>query len=316
MPYNSQITRSDAEALIPEEYSREIIQELPQSSAVLSIARRLPNMSRGQQRLPVLGALAHAYFTGGDTGLKQTSKMEWGNKVINAEELAVIIPVPEAVIDDADYDIWSEVRPSIVEAFGLAVDRAILFGENAPGTWPDDILTGATAAGHAVAAGSGDDLYDDIMGEGGVIAHVEEDGYLVSGHVAALSLRAKLRALRDQEDRPLFVSTMQGATQYALDGAPVTFPTNGGFASDEALLISGDWSKLVYSIRQDVTWKLLDQAVIQDQAGDIIYNLAQQDMVALRATFRLGWQLPNPVNRVNPDEETRYPFAVLTPAVS
>jgi len=49
-----------------------------------------------------------------------------------------------------------------------------------------------------------------------------------------------------------------------------------------------------------------------DGAGNIIYNLAQQDMVALRAVMRLGFALPNPINRMNPTAATRYPFAVLT----
>jgi hypothetical protein len=77
-------------------------------------------------------------------------------------------------------------------------------------------------------------------------------------------------------------------------------------------MISGAWSQLVYAMRQDITYKVLDQAVIQDGAGNIIYNLAQQDMVALRAVMRLGFALPNPINRMNTNSATRYPFAVLT----
>jgi hypothetical protein len=65
-------------------------------------------------------------------------------------------------------------------------------------------------------------------------------------------------------------------------------------------------------VRRDVTYKMLTEAVIQDpDTGDIVYNLAQQDMVALRVTFRCAWQLANPVTRSNPDENTRFPFAVL-----
>ncbi|MCB0070984.1 MAG: phage major capsid protein, partial [Caldilineaceae bacterium] len=111
--YNSLISRTDAAALIPEEVSREIIQAVPESSAVMRLARRLPNMSRKQRRMPVLSGLVTAYFVTGDNGLKQTSEAAWENKYINAEELAVIVPIPEAVLDDVDYDVWAEIRPNI-----------------------------------------------------------------------------------------------------------------------------------------------------------------------------------------------------------
>ncbi|MCU0503881.1 MAG: hypothetical protein MUC51_19345 [Anaerolineae bacterium] len=52
--------------------------------------------------------------------------------------------------------------------------------------------------------------------------------------------------------------------------------------------------------------------MIQDGAGNIIFNLAQQDMVALRAVMRLGFALPNPINRMNQTAATRCAFSVLT----
>jgi hypothetical protein len=164
-----------------------------------------------------------------------------------------------------------------------------------------------------VKIGTGADLYEDIMGENGTLALVEADGYLVTGHIGALTMKSKLRGLRDANGVPIFNSSVQEKTRYILDGADCIFPLNGAVNPAASLLISGDWSKLVYSIRKDVTYKVLTEAVIQDAAGNIIYNLAQQDMVALRAVMRLGWQLPNPVNRINADEASRYPFAVLIP---
>lgn len=313
MPFNSLVTRSDVDALIPEDVSREIIQSVPEQSAVMRLARRLPNMSRAQRTMPVLSSLVTAYFVTGDTGLKQTTEAAWGNKYINAAELAVIVPIPETVLADADYDVWGEIRPRISEAMGVAFDQAVLYGTNAPADWPTNIVAGATAAGNSVTAGTGVDLYDDIMGTGGTLATVEADGYLVTGHVAAMTMRSRLRALRDANGVPIFVRTMQAATEYELDGAPMIFPTNGAINAATSLLISGDFQQLVYSIRQDITYKILTEAVIQDAAGNIIYNLAQQDMVALRAVMRLGWQLPNPINRLQQTEANRYPFAVLLP---
>ena len=316
MAYDKVIDRSDAAALIPEEVSREIVQGVAETSACLRLFRRLPNMSRKQQRIPVLSALPTAYFVNGDTGLKQTTEQAWENKYLNAEEIACIVPIPEAVLDDADYDIWAEVRPRIVEAFGVVIDAAILFGTNAPASWPDSILDGATNAGHVVALGTGADIYDDIMGENGVISLVEEDGYMVNGHIAAMTMKAKLRGLRDTSGQPIFVRSMQDRTRYELDGEPMEFPANGAFDVTQALMFSGDFRQAVYAMRQEITYKVLTEAVIQDNTGAIVYNLAQQDMVALRAVMRLAWQVPNPVNRLQPTAAQRYPFAVLTPAAA
>jgi HK97 family phage major capsid protein len=313
MSYTNIIDRSGAEALIPEDVSREIIQNVPQNSAIMRLGRQLPNMSRKQRRLPVLSGLITASFVNGDTGRKTTSNVSWDDVFIEAEELAVIVPIPEAVLSDADYDIWGEVQPRMMEAFGLAFDQAVGYGVNAPSSWPDDLLTGATAAGHAITLGTGNDIYDDILGEAGVIAKVEEDGFLVNGHMGALSLRSKLRGLRDANGNPIFNRVAQARTAYELDGAPIDFPLNGSIIPADALLFSGDFMQLVFSLRQDVTYKLLDQAVIQDGSGAIVYNLAQQDMVALRAVIRLGWALPNPINAVNTNASTRYPFSVLLP---
>ena len=160
---------------------------------------------------------------------------------------------------------------------------------------------------------TGADLYEDICMENGVIEAIELDGFMSTGAVAAISMRAKLRGLRDADGNLIFSTSMQGATSYALDGEPLYFPRNGCWDVAQAHMIVGDWSQLVYSVRQDVTYKITDDAVIQDAAGNIVYNLFQQDMVALRAVMRIGWQVPNPINRLQETEADRYPFAALIP---
>ena len=305
------IDRSGAESLIPTQESNEIIQGAITQSAVLSRGRRLANMTSRQYKMPVLDMLPIAYFVNGDTGQKQTTKQQWDKKYITAEEIAVIVPIPEAVLDDSEYDIWAEVRPRITEAFGKVVDSAILFGVNKPTSWRNDVVATATAAGAIVTLGSADNLYDKIMSEDGVIAKVENCGYFVNGHMADISMRAKLRGLKNTNGDPLFKSDLQGSTQYALDGSPMVFPNNGAFDKSKALMISGDFSQLVYSIRQDITFKLFTEGVVQNTDGSIAYNLMQNDMVALRAVMRLGWEIPNPINSVEKNKEKRCPFAVM-----
>lgn len=307
------VNRTDLSGLIPEPVTREIIQGVTEGSAVLQMGRRLPNMTSKTQTMNVLDMLPTAYFVNGDTGMKQTTKMKWDKKKIYAEEIAVIVPIPEALLDDADYDIWGEVRPRLVEAFGKVIDGAILFGTNKPTSWRDSVLETCTKAGSVVAATPY--IYDDLLAEGGVIAKVEESGYLVNGIMSAIQMRAKLRGLKDLNGNPIFKTDMQGATPYALDGSPMYFPRNGAFDTAKALMFAGDWSELVYSIRQDITFKIFDQGVVQDPSDNsIVYNLMQNDMVALRAVMRLGWEIPNPKTAYNDTLSKYCPFAVYAPA--
>ena len=305
------IDRSGAESLIPTQEANEIIQGTITQSAVLSRGRKLANMTSRQYKMPVLDMLPIAYFVNGDTGQKKTTKQAWDKKYITAEEIAVIVPIPEAVLDDSEYDIWAEVKPRVTEAFGKVIDGAILFDVDKPSTWRDGVVTTATKAQSVVTLGASDNLYDKIMAEEGVIAKVEDSGYFVNGHMADISMRAKLRGLKDADGNPIFKSDMQGATSYSLDGSPMNFPNNGAFDKSKALMISGDFSQLVYSIRQDITFKLFTEGVVQNTDGTIAYNLMQNDMVALRAVMRLGWEIPNPINALKTDKTKRCPFSIL-----
>lgn len=306
------IDRTGAESLIPVENAKEIIQGAIAQSAVLTRGRKLANMTSNQYKMPVLDMLPIAYFVNGDNGSKKTTKQAWDKKIITAEEIAVIVPIPESVLDDSEYDIWEEVRPRIEEAFGKVIDAAILFGTDKPSSWRADIVSTATTAKSVINLG--DDLYESIMGETGVIAKVEESGYFVTGNMADITMRSKLRGLRDGAGQPLFKTDMQTTTNYVLDGAPMNFPNNGAWDKSKALMISGDFSQLVYSIRQDITFKLFTEGVIQNTDGTIAYNLMQNDMIALRAVMRLGWEIPNPINSLKSDKTQRCPFAVLKAA--
>jgi HK97 family phage major capsid protein len=305
--------RQDAEAIIREQVVQTIFQDAPKHSVFMSMAKKLPNMTSKQTRIRVLDFLPTAYWVDGDTGMKQTTRQAWDNVYMTAGELAVIVPIPESVLDDAEFDIMGEITPRINEAIGQKVDAAVIFGDNRPREWQNDIITMARQAGNNVAPATGKDYFDLILGENGVFAKVEDSGYGVTGALAGMGMKSKLRGLRDTTGQPIFKSNMQEKTTYALDGAPLTFPENGAFFTSIAQLVVGDFKQAVFSIRQDVTVKILDQGVIQDPVTkDIVYNLAQQDMIALRVVFRMGWALPNPATRLD-ENRTGCAFAYLEP---
>lgn len=110
--YTSTIGRADlGTSLIPDEVSQEIIQTMPESSVILTRARRVP-MSAAKKTQPVLAALPEAYWVA-EGALKQTTKTGWEDVQITAEELAVIVPIPEAVIADSGINLWDADWPPL-----------------------------------------------------------------------------------------------------------------------------------------------------------------------------------------------------------
>ena len=110
MAYNDIQGRADlTDVLLPDQIIKEIIAEAPKSSVLLSRAKMV-RLSAKKAKQPVLATLPEAYWVNGDTGLKQTTKSTWKNINITAEELAVIVPIPDALLDDADVPLWDEVK--------------------------------------------------------------------------------------------------------------------------------------------------------------------------------------------------------------
>lgn len=312
MPYNNLISRTDAAALIPEEVSRDMIRRATDESATLQLFRRVP-VARAQVRFPVLSALPVAYFVNGDTGVKQTTEVNWTNKYLNIEEIATIMPVPDNVLADVELDVWDEAMPYLVEAFYRALDAAVFFGTNAPGTWPTNVSAAASAAGNSFTEAS-------TAAQGGffgdfdaALALIEADGFDPTGVVAARSMRSRLRSSRNSQGDRLDGDRTNGPLS-EIDGMPIVYPMrglfpSGGAAGTNVRAFVGDWSQFVVGIRQDITMKVLDQAVITDNTNAIIYNLPQQDMTAIRLTFRVGWQVSNLINYDQATEANRYPVA-------
>ena len=299
------ITRQNAEALFSEDLVAEIIQGVTKQSAALRMFRRLPNMSSNIMRMRVLDALPMAYWVNDSTnnGRKNVTNAAWANKYIVPAEIAVIVPIKEDVLDDASIDIWGEIRPRINEALGKKIDQAIFVGVDKPSAWRADLLSSIAQAGAYVSQGSGT-LYSAIND---AMVKVEESGYNPSGIVGGVDVKGKFRMMLDTSGQPI-----KGTE---IDELPKAYIDNGAWDKTKAQMIVGDFTQAVYSIRQDITYKVLDQAIIQNPSdGEIMYNLAQEDMVALRVVMRLGWEIPNPITALQPDETVRFPFAAVQAA--
>lgn len=296
------ITHNDVKALEEVQVVNEIFEGTIRDSKALQLFKRLPNMPSKQTKLRILDSLPIAYFVDetSHNGRKNITKQAWDNKFITAAEIAVIVPIKENDLADSDVDLWAQIKPRISEAFARKIDGAMIDGANKPTDWRKGLIPSIIEVGKEVNETG--NLYNDIDS---AMAEVEKSGYDVSGLVGGVGLKSKFRRMTDTTGQPLNTTEIGSLSR--------TFVNNGTWDKTKSTLIVGDFSQAVYSIRQDLTFKLLTEGIIQDpDTGDILYNLAQEDMVALRCVMRLGWEIPNPVNAED-ETETRFPFASVKP---
>ena len=314
MAYNDIISRGDNQAIeIPEQVSREVIQTATGSSVIMNLARRV-TLSSKSYRQPVLSVLPDAYWVNGDTGLKQTTKVQWEDISLTAEPLAVLVVVPDEFIDDAMIPIWSEVRPLIAEAFGRKIDNAALWNVNRPATWSDSVYQHAAAAGNFVEIGQNapvghtrdSDLAEDVAAMGLQLA---QDGFQLRAFASEPGFGWRLLGMRTTDGTPIYTNLV-GENRQGLYGKPFVESDNGAWDSD-VKLIGGDWSNAIVGVRQDMTFTMHQDAVISDDTGNVVFNAMQQDSKIMRVVMRVGFAIANPLTRQNTVEASRSPFSLL-----
>ena len=297
------VNHIDIEALIPAEERDAVFQSVVANSKVLPLMTRLPDMSTNKERLKIMDVLPVTYWLEGNYDHKKTTKLGFKDKYIYAEEIACIIIISVNDLRDQKYDFWGNAKPRILEAMQKAVDAAILFGTSKPASFPDGIVNLAFSQGHQIAPAVGEDLYSVIDRAMGA---VEETGHEVTGLVGGLGTKSAFRKLRD--------TTGQLIVGSEINELPKFYVNNGSWDSSKANFVLGDFKQAVYSVRQGIEFKLLEEATIVDPVSGEEVHLAQQDCVALRATMRLGWQMPDPVSSANPND--RLAFSVVVPVAN
>ena len=309
---------SNNAVVLPVEYGKEIIRGVLGRSKVLELGRRLPDMRGKTYKLNVLSYLPVAGWVSQqatpanedepDIKNKPISRLAYEGVDLVAEEIAVIIPVSINTLNDVE-DFGVELLPEISEqvegAFAQVIDASVLFGTNNPFTGPiaNGLIPAATTAGATVTwdGSAGLSFYQAING---AMAYVENSGFVPTAILGGPALNSAFRNTITQ------MGVLAG-DQGEIGGLARHIDLTGAWNAATAFAVVGDFRYLVYSFREEMSMRVLYEATLKDPAtGTELYNLAQQDMIGLRFTMRLGVQLPNPVTRVG--DANAYPFAVIT----
>lgn len=299
------ISRAEVATLIQEAYSDTLLQAAVQASTALT-AFPTVNMGTKTTHLPVLATLPEADWVAesatDSTGVKPQSEVTWEDRTLVAEEIAVIIPVHENVIDDATVSVLDEIARNGGQAIGKKLDQAVLFGASKPASWVSPaLLPAAIAAGQTVAEVSGTANTSDLVGGVNQVSElIAMAGHMPDVLLASLALRYKVANLRDANGQLVF-------RDESFAGYQTYFNRNGAWDPTSAQVIVVDSSRVRIGIRQDITVKLLDQATI----GSI--NLAERDMVAVRMKARFAYALGI---GATPEGDNKTPVGAVTPDVT
>jgi len=121
------------------------------------------------------------------------------------------------------------------------------------------------------------------------MALVEEEDLDVTAFIARKGIKNQLRKLRDKNGNQLYADGVNGSEFY---NEPIEFSNKGVWDKTQAELFGGDFKKYAkIGIRSGINYEILTEATLQgtlDSDGKPI-SLAEQDMVAIKATMRLAF---------------------------
>lgn len=148
--FNDYISRSDAQAAIPENLYQDLVQGVSKASAALALGHRVP-MEVLTQYLPAVSSLPTAFWNVPDStpsSLTQTTDMAMSLNTIIAYELSSITVIPNNVIDDSRINLWDVVKPRVAESMAKVLDNAVVWGVGRPsGSNPSVLETIAANSG-------------------------------------------------------------------------------------------------------------------------------------------------------------------------
>lgn len=312
---------------LPEAVAREVIQDVEQVSAALQLCN-VTRMSTRQERLTLLDSFPSAFWLNGtvdyptlggnnasgsqrakDSQPKQTTTVTWNSKTLAAEELAVLVPIPDNYVDDTGAPLFDEIRPMIATAFAKAIDNAVLWGVNSP-FLQDGVLEGAISNGNIWYKGATPSPANDLAGDIASMAfEAVQDGITVNKFVSGPGFDWRLTNLRTSTGEPIYTQPSETAPG-RIYGRPNIEVTNGTWRDSLALLGCGDWQYARVGIRKDITFSLSDSGTIFDPATQkVVYSAFQQDGKILRAVMRLAFTVVQPLRHLT--NQKNYPFWVL-----
>ena len=264
---------------LPVDISREILAKAQESSAVMSLARKITLPGRGLA-IPVITSDPEAEWVG-ETGDKPVKNPGLATKVLRAYKLAVIVPFSNEFKRDLN-GLYEELVRRLPNALGKKFDETVFGIESKPGSDFDNF---ASVTGQEIGTATYDGLVaadTDISTHGGIL-----NGFALSPQGKGVLLAAK-----DNIGRPLFINNVaEGAVPVVL-GAKTKVSKAAYDAEHNVVGFAGDWTQALWGTVEGVQISISEEATLTYTESDQTktMNLWQKNMFAVRAEIEVGFR--------------------------
>jgi HK97 family phage major capsid protein len=267
------LNRSSGSIILPEAVSGEILSKVLETSVVQRAARRIDLPGRGTAVNIITGEPTANWV--GETEAKTVSNGQALTKILRPYKMAVIETFSNEFRRDLPA-LYNALASRLPNALAKKFDTSVFFGA-APGS-DFDTLAGV------------DTETLDYDGLVAALGKLGAAGYDMNGVIISPQGEANLLALKDLQDRPLFINQLQteGSIGSVL-GRPV-FKSKAAYDAGSGVVgFTGDWTQAIWGQVDQVTVKISDQATLN--VGEDTINLFQQNMFAVLAEIEVGFRI-------------------------
>jgi len=268
-------------ALVPAEYSAELIELLRNKTAVRQLGARVLPMGASLE-MPSQDQAGTAYYVG--EGIAITlSEQKVGSMKLSEKKLAGLVVVSNDLIRNAVFSAEEFVRDDLVQVLALKEDYTALFGTG--GEYSPRGLVSLIDASHQYAATAAAPTAPTLAEVKKELAKAKRKlktanipmvrlGWVISPRTEEL-----LYSITDGNGNSVFQAALDSGT---LHGAPVIvtnqIPENPGGTSAESRIISGDWSQFLIGESMQPQIEVFPNAAY-DSAGTVKSGISQDQSV-------------------------------------
>lgn len=201
--------------LLPPTVTGPIFDQAIESSAVMSLARRVPLSITANTAIPVSMDIPAAGWVS-EGGAKPVGAGAVGIKQMTGKKVALLVPVSDEVARSNAAGLYAQLRQDLPIAIARAFDHAAIHGKDlrtgGAGPFADYLTKNASSVELGTATQENGGMYADLVnGEKLVV----DAGYDFSGFAADPRLRPSLKLETDTTGRPLWVDSPTAGTNGA-----------------------------------------------------------------------------------------------------